>query len=988
MAKDTNIGTKFTADVVDLKTGVAEVEKTIKQADKEFNKATAGMDKWSASSEGLEQKLNQLNTRLDAQKAKQKLYQAEIERVSKLEGEHSAELEQLNEKLDSVTIGIAKTEKEIRKYKKSKEDVLKTEREQETVLGKLTTTISEQENELKDLQNEYKDAVVTYGRNSKEAKNLARQIGDLSDDLEDNQKKVKQADKQLELLDKQFDDTGDSAEDFSKGLDGIKSLGATVGKGIATIGASVGALAGAFLATASETKEFRTNMGKLEAGFETSGLKAEQATETYKQLFSVVADEGKATEATAMLGQLAKSQEDLNKWVNISTGVYATFGDSLPIENLAEASLETSKTGKLTGGLADALNWAGISEEGFQKALDKCTTEQERQKLITETLNKTYDDASKKYQQVNKDVIESNKSQVELTETMAQIGEKAEPILTAVKDGFNDVLQAVLKLVEDVDFGAIAEKIKEGFAYFIDTIIPAIINGFQWIMDNKDILITGIVAIGTAMLAWNVVSMIQGIVKAIKGWTVATEGLTLAQKLMNLVMKANPIGIIISLIAGLVSAIVILWNKNEGFRNAVINIWNKVKEAIATVIEAVKTKFNEFKTAVGQILTKVTEVVGKVIEWFQSIPKKIKEKGLIGGIKEIGTDLVKGLWNGIKDMTKWITDKLKGFGESVLGGIKKFFGINSPSKEMAKIGNYLDEGLVVGIEKGQSDVINAGEQVGEKFMSAVSGSVDDVKKYFNDLAVEPEVEPVIEPKIDVEPMASKFDIISEKINDVCTKIGSRFSEIGQIINDSLQNQIDELDYELEKQRELEKQGLITQEELAKAEEETIKKKNALAKKQFNAQKANDIAQATIQGALAIMKGFAELGPIAGAVNAVIQGTITAAQIGTIASQKFVPMLAKGGIVNGPTLAMVGEAGKEAVMPLENNTGWIHELAEKLNEIMRKDFSFNAGQMQLNPAMAQSPVVNNYYYQTIQSPQQLNRREIYRDTKNLLSLKGM
>jgi len=580
--KNDNIGLKFTADVVDLKSGIKEVKTEIAQANKDFQQASAGLDNWSKSSEGLGAKVTQLNTKLEAQKKSVALYQAEIERVSKLEGNHSAELEALKSKLQDAEIAVAKTEKEVRKYSTALEDVVKSEKEQKSTLNQLTKTIKEQEDSLSGLQNEYRDAVLTYGKNSKEAKTLKKEISNLSSELEENKNQVKFADKQLELLDKQFDETSDSADSFAKGIEGIKGIGATLGKGFATIGASVGALAGAFLATASETKEFRTNMGKLETGFETSGLKAEQAAETYKNLFAVVADEGKATEATAMLGQMAKTQEDLNKWVNISTGIYATFGDSLPIEGLAEAALETSKTGKLTGSLSDALNWAGISEEKFQESLDKCTTEQERQKLITDTLNKTYDEASKKYQQVNADVIESNKGQAELSETMAQLGEKAEPILTAVKDGFNEIMKAVLGLIENVDFEAIKVAIENAFAYFIDVIIPAIIDGFNWIVENKDMLITGIVAIGTAMLAWNVVGIIQGVVGAIKGWTAATEGLTLAQKAMNLVMKANPIGLIISLVVGLVAAFVTLWNKSEGFKKFWIDLWAKVKNVCAS----------------------------------------------------------------------------------------------------------------------------------------------------------------------------------------------------------------------------------------------------------------------------------------------------------------------------------------------------------------------------------------------------------------------
>ena len=80
----------------------------------------------------------------------------------------------------------------------------------------------------------------------------------------------------------------------------------------------------------------------------------------------------------------------MSQWTDIAAGVWATFGDSLPIEGLTEASNETAKTGKLTGVLADALNWAGISEDDFQSSLDGCNSEQERAALITDTLNGLY----------------------------------------------------------------------------------------------------------------------------------------------------------------------------------------------------------------------------------------------------------------------------------------------------------------------------------------------------------------------------------------------------------------------------------------------------------------------------------------------------------------------------------------------------------------------------------------------------------------------
>lgn len=96
----------------------------------------------------------------------------------------------------------------------------------------------------------------------------------------------------------------------------------------------------------------------------------------------------------------------------------------MPIEGLTEAANETAKTGALTGVLADALNWAGVNEDEFQSSLDKCNTEQERQALITETLNGLYDDAAEKYRTNAEDVIEANRANQRFQDTLATITTK------------------------------------------------------------------------------------------------------------------------------------------------------------------------------------------------------------------------------------------------------------------------------------------------------------------------------------------------------------------------------------------------------------------------------------------------------------------------------------------------------------------------------------------------------------------------------------
>lgn len=244
---------------------------------------------------------------------------------------------------------------------------------------------------------------------------------------------------------KETSDHGEKAEKkLSKSFVKIGKSALTIGTAVAGAAVAVG---GAMVSIADNTREYRNEMGKLEAAYKTAGHSAETAKSTYTSLNAVLGDTGQAVEAANHLAKLVDNEQDLQKWTDICTGVYATFGASLPIEGLTEAANETAKTGTLTGSLADALNWAGIAEDDFQASLDACTTEQERQALITETLNGLYSEAADNYKEVNKDVLAANEAQAKLEEGLAAVGAIVEPVVTKMKYFAGTVL---LKAVDSI----------------------------------------------------------------------------------------------------------------------------------------------------------------------------------------------------------------------------------------------------------------------------------------------------------------------------------------------------------------------------------------------------------------------------------------------------------------------------------------------------------------------------------------------------------
>ena len=406
--------------------------------------------------------------------------------------------------------------------------------------------------------------------------------------------------------DKAIKDTTNQAEDAAKKQDGafgkIGKSAVKVGKAVAGAGT---VMSGAFIAAVEGTREYRVSMGKLETAFTTSGHSAETARSTYETLNSVLGDSDVAVEAANHLAKLTDNQKDLNTWTDICTGVFATFGDSLPIEGLTEAANETAKTGTLTGGLTDALNWAGVAEDEFQQKLDGCSTEQERQKLITETLNDLYSESAETYKKNNKELIEAEAANGKLKDAMAALGEAGEPIMTAIKNAISGMADAAIPKVQ-----ALADKIKEGI---------------DWVKTHQDtihawvaVIVGAGVAIGAFLLILNWGAIMTAAATALG--KVKTAFLA-----VNAAMKANPIGLVIALITGLVAAFIYLWNNNEGFRKFWLNMWEKIKSTASTVISAVKNKFNDLQAGFNKVKEVFGNIQKTVADKMEAVRKKVKD---------------------------------------------------------------------------------------------------------------------------------------------------------------------------------------------------------------------------------------------------------------------------------------------------------------------------------------------------------------------------
>lgn len=219
-----------------------------------------------------------------------------------------------------------------------------------------------------------------------------------------------------------------------------------------------------------------------------------------------------------------------------------------------------------------------------------------------------------------------------------QIYERLEGPLKTAADTAIESLGNIAESLSSGDLGGSIDKLAEAFGNMItkiaegvETWLPRIIEGLTWLLDNSNTIATGIIAIGTAMLTLKVANDITAVVNAFKAWKLANEGVTAAQWLLNAAMSANPIGLIIAAVAGLVAGLIYLWNTNEGFRNACINAWNAIKD----VAESVWGGICDFFTVT------IPDAWNSLVSWFQGIPAWFKSvwDSVLAVFQEWGTNI-------------------------------------------------------------------------------------------------------------------------------------------------------------------------------------------------------------------------------------------------------------------------------------------------------------------------------------------------------------
>lgn len=320
------------------------------------------------------------------------------------------------------------------------------------------------------LQTAIEDCGEAYGENDEAVMRFKRQLEkaetdliDLNDELSSNERYLDEARTSADRCAKSIDEYGKQVKDAAKATDDFNGAGGGKG-GIGNLIGQLGSLkkmlvggavvaglkatSDAIIGIVDETEEYRKIMGTLEASSQAAGYTAEQTAESYEYLYGVLGDTQTAATTVANLQAIGLAQDDLRDMIDSVIGAWATYGDSIPIDGLAESVNETIQAGQVTGTFADVLNWAGVSEDEFNAKLAAANDSAERAQIVLNQLaNQGLPETAKEWRDANEDIVAYNESQLKLDKAMGQLGETLAPVAAGLKDVFAEGVYAAADAV-------------------------------------------------------------------------------------------------------------------------------------------------------------------------------------------------------------------------------------------------------------------------------------------------------------------------------------------------------------------------------------------------------------------------------------------------------------------------------------------------------------------------------------------------------------
>lgn len=713
---------------------------------------------------------------------------------------------------------------------------------------------------LDKLARELDDATRSFGTNSTEAiraqnayNKQVRVVNNLESQINSATADMNKMKRQMDRLGKSADELSDDLQDAGREA---KSAGSSFKDAFAggVIAGAVQSLVSGIVSLVESTKEYNKIMGTLEVSSQKAGYSAEQTEQTYTQLYGVLGDNQSAATAAANLQALKLSQEQLIQMTDGAIGAWATYGDSIPIDSLAESINETVKAGTVTGSFADVLNWAGTSEDDFNKKLEATKTESERANLVLKELSdQGLMQAAEAWRENNAELEAANRASAAWEQTTGRLGTALMPLTTNVKNLGNALLTNLLDVMDGFQNGGV----EGGFSVITDLInglqtklkesLPLMIeSGLQSLVGFTEGLRSGVgtlVDAGLSLLqtlADGIIQNLPTLIETIPQIVINIAGiindnapklvvaaLTLIKNLAIGLVKAIPtlVANIPQIIQAIVSAF-LAFNWLSLGKNLMTTLGNGIKSTGSTVKTAAGNIFNSIKTTLSNIPaalktigsngisslgTGMRSMVETAVGVVRSVGTSILNilKTLPAKMLEIGKNILEGLKNGIKSKiveigaaASEVVDTVK----NIFTG-KSGFDTHSPSKWSENVGENVDIGLANGL-KGKADVpISAMKDLTDGVLHAadeMDGAVTVAKKTARKVGdvLQAEINKINQ-KIETEQKKASEEAAAEELKQYQDNLSKKYQELSKAEGENIQKireEIAELEAEWNKKQ--------------------------------------------------------------------------------------------------------------------------------------------------------------------------------------------
>lgn len=689
---------------------------------------------------------------------------------------------------------------------------------------------------LDQLARELDDATRSFGANSTEAiraqnayNKQVRVVNNLESQINSATADMNKMKRQMDRLGKSADELSDDLQDAGREA---KSAGSSFKDAFAggVIAGAVQSLVSGIVSLVESTKEYNKIMGTLEVSSQKAGYSAEQTQQTYTQLYGVLGDNQSAATAAANLQALKLSQEQLIQMTDGAIGAWATYGDSIPIDSLAESINETVKAGTVTGSFADVLNWAGTSEDDFNKKLEATKTESERANLVLQELSKQgLTQAAEAWRENNAELEAANRASAAWEQTTGRLGTALMPLTTSVTNLGNALLTNLLNVMDGFQNGGV----EGGFSVITDLInglqtklkesLPLMIeSGLQSLVGFTEGLRSGVgtlVDAGLSLLqtlADGIIQNLPTLIETIPQIVINIAGiindnapklvvaaLTLIKNLAIGLVKAIPtlVANIPQIIQAIVSAFLAFnWlslgkSLITALKNGIKSMGPAIKTTVSDIFNTINTTLSNIPTALKTIGSKgMSSLAGGLRSMLEAVIGVVRSvgSGILNTIKtlpakmlEIGKNILEGLKNGIKSKiveigaaASEVVDTVK----NIFTG-KSGFDTHSPSKWSEDVGENVDIGLANGL-KGKADVpISAMEDLTDGVLHAASemdGAVTVAKKTARKVGdvLQAEINQINQ-KIEAEQKKASEEAAAEELKQYQNNLRQKYQELSK-----------------------------------------------------------------------------------------------------------------------------------------------------------------------------------------------------------------